>query len=324
MNALLKGPFLASRPFSWVNTAFPFAAAWLVAGLPLTWVFWVGVLFFLFPYNLAMYGLNDIFDYESDQKNPRKASVEGARLDKAAFRPLWIAVLICCLPFLFILLSQGGWPARLMLLASAFAVVSYSVPPLRFKVIPFLDSTNSSLHFWTPLAYGVLVSGQSLSTYGAALAAYFLWGLASHAFGSVQDIPFDREADIGSIGTVIGAKATVWFSTTLYLIAALLIALAYPVTLGYGAALLCLLYLANTVRFHGITDETSPTANAGWKVFLALNMATGAYLTAAYLTGTVSLPLVMVPVIAGVTGIVFYAYLVRGTKSDGLSSLPRR
>ena len=63
--------FVSSRPLSWVNTAFPFAAAYvLTAGVDITLV--IGAIYFLIPYNLAMYGINDVFDYESDLRNPRK------------------------------------------------------------------------------------------------------------------------------------------------------------------------------------------------------------------------------------------------------------
>ena len=39
--------------------------------------FVVGTLFFLVPYNLLMYGINDVFDYASDLRNPRKGGIEG-------------------------------------------------------------------------------------------------------------------------------------------------------------------------------------------------------------------------------------------------------
>ena len=75
--------FRSSRPISWVNTAFPYGAAYLLLGGSVDWVFIVGVLFFLIPYNIAMYGINDVFDYESDIRNPRKGGVEGAVLAKS-------------------------------------------------------------------------------------------------------------------------------------------------------------------------------------------------------------------------------------------------
>ena len=78
--------FRTSRPLSWINTAYPFGAAWLLAGGDLGPTFWVGCLFFLIPYNLAMYGINDVFDYESDLRNPRKGGVEGDVLDRRVHR----------------------------------------------------------------------------------------------------------------------------------------------------------------------------------------------------------------------------------------------
>ncbi|HBS75362.1 MAG TPA: prenyltransferase, partial [Microbacterium sp.] len=46
--------------------AYPFAAAYLLTARQIDLTFVVGTLFFLVPYNLAMYGVNDVFDYESD------------------------------------------------------------------------------------------------------------------------------------------------------------------------------------------------------------------------------------------------------------------
>ena len=72
---------LSSRPLSWINTAFPFAAAYLLTTGRFDATLVIGTIFFLVPYNLAMYGINDVFDYESDLRNPRKGGVEGALLD---------------------------------------------------------------------------------------------------------------------------------------------------------------------------------------------------------------------------------------------------
>ena len=73
---MIRTLFWASRPVSWVNTAYPFAAAAILTGGLPAWLVVLGVVFFLVPYNLAMYGINDVFDYESDLRNPRKGGVE--------------------------------------------------------------------------------------------------------------------------------------------------------------------------------------------------------------------------------------------------------
>ncbi|HSD02671.1 MAG TPA: hypothetical protein VLB81_09890, partial [Gaiellales bacterium] len=79
---VLRQLFTSSRPVSWINTAYPFAAAYLLTTRTIdpTWV--IGTLFFLIPYNLAMYGINDVVDYESDLRNPRKGGAHGAVLDR--------------------------------------------------------------------------------------------------------------------------------------------------------------------------------------------------------------------------------------------------
>src|SRR5215213_5269096 len=93
----------ASRPLSWVNTAFPFAAAYLLTTGDVDLAFVAGTIFFLLPYNLAMYGINDVFDYASDAANPRKGGAEGALLVPGRHRLTIIAAIAACLPFVVVL-----------------------------------------------------------------------------------------------------------------------------------------------------------------------------------------------------------------------------
>ena len=98
---------LSSRPLSWINTAFPFAAAYLLTAREIDLTLIVGTLYFLIPYNLAMYGINDVFDYESDLRNPRKGGVEGALLDPSIHRTTLVAALVTNVPFLVYLVIVG-------------------------------------------------------------------------------------------------------------------------------------------------------------------------------------------------------------------------
>ena len=119
---MLRALLLSSRPLSWVNTAYPFAAAYLVSAREVDVTFIVGTIYFLIPYNLAMYGINDVFDYESDLRNPRKGGVEGALLDRGMHRATLIAALVTNIPFLVFLIAVGSplsWP---VLAISVFAV----------------------------------------------------------------------------------------------------------------------------------------------------------------------------------------------------------
>jgi 4-hydroxybenzoate polyprenyltransferase len=275
---VFRALLVASRPLSWVNTAFPFAAAYLITHGAIDTVFVVGTLYFLIPYNLAMYGINDVFDYESDLRNPRKGGAQGALLDRALHRATLIAVLVTNVPFLVFLVIVGGPLSWLVLAISAFAVLAYSVPGLRFKERPFLDSLTSSTHFVSPAVYGLVLAGAAFTPQlWSLLGAFFLWGIGSHAFGAVQDVAADREGGIASIATVIGAKATVRLSVIAYLAAGiLLLVTTWP---GPLAAVLALPYAVSCAPYWRVSDQAAAMANRGWRRFLVLNFITGFLVT---------------------------------------------
>lgn len=280
----MKNLFITSRPVSWVNTAYPFAAAYFLVTGSIDWIFVVGTLFFLIPYNLLMYGINDVFDYESDLLNARKGGVEGAVLDRSHHRFVLWAAIVATAPFVAVLATQGNAAANVILVVSLFAVVAYSAPGLRFKERPFLDSLTSSTHFVSPAVYGLALAAVQAQSHWevvftpaiwAFLLAFFLWGIASHAFGAVQDILPDREGRIASIGTVLGARFTTWFAFLAYAAAGVLMLW----TAAPFASVLAVPYLANVAPSLRITDATSAKANAGWKRFLWLNYLTGFLVT---------------------------------------------
>jgi lycopene cyclase domain-containing protein len=275
---LVPQALLASRPVSWINTAYPFAAAMLLTTREIDWVLIVSTFYFLIPYNLAMYGINDVFDYESDLKNPRKGGLEGALLQPHLHRPmLWLAA-ITNVPFLLVLAFAGGPAAWISLTVSAFAVVAYSVAGLRFKERPVLDSLTSSTHFVSPAVVGLALAGADV-TPGLLilLAAFFLWGMAAHAFGAVQDIEPDRQAGIGSIATVIGARRTVRLAVGLWLVAGLaMLATPWP---GPLAAIIALPYIVNCAPYWNVTDTTAARTNVAWRRFIWLNYGSGFLVT---------------------------------------------
>lgn len=280
----MKQVLAASRPFSWINTAYPFAAGYLLATegrVDLTFV--IGTLFFLIPYNLLMYGVNDVFDYASDLRNPRKGGIEGGLVDPSAARAVHRRILwasgLSVLPFLVYLLAVGSVAAGLTLLLVVFLVVAYSAPVLRFKERPVLDSATSAMHFVGPLLYALVLVGADLGarTVWPVLVAFVLWGMASHAFGAVQDVRADREGGIASVATVLGAHATVVAATVGYALAAVvLLALPWP---GRLAAVLPVAYAVSTARFWSVRDADCERANAGWRTFLWLNLVVGFLVT---------------------------------------------
>nr|WP_246465091.1 prenyltransferase [Ruania alkalisoli] len=268
----------SSRPISWINTAYPFLVACLLAGDVPALTMVVGTLFFLVPYNLLMYGLNDVWDYESDIHNPRKGGVHGVVLERSLHRTTVIAAVGSSVPFIAALVVLGSLPATLVLAVSVFAVVAYSAPLLRFKERPGLDSVTSATHFVSPAVYAVALSGIELDAVVlAALSAFFAWSMASHAFGAVQDVLADRAGGIASIATWAGAAATVRIAAGLYVAAGVMLA----VWGGAWAPLAVLVvpYLVSTAPYLNVSDADAQRATAGWRRFLWLNPAVGFLVT---------------------------------------------
>lgn len=271
--------FWSSRPISWVNTAYPFAAAYFVTTRKIDLTFVLGTLFFLIPYNLLMYGVNDVFDYESDMRNPRKGGIEGALLPKEIHRTvIWSAVL-SCVPFVVYLIAVGNLNSDLWLALFLFTVVAYSAKHLRFKEKPMLDSITSASHFVGPMILGLALTGVDLANKNvtAIIVAFTLWGMASHAFGAVQDVKADREGGISSIATYFGARATTRTALVMYLAAGFyLLGLGWPNNI---VAVAVLPYVGILLPHLRITDETCETANKGWKRFIWLNFFAGFLVT---------------------------------------------
>ncbi|MEY3855949.1 MAG: hypothetical protein RJA45_419 [Actinomycetota bacterium] len=275
MGKKLNYIFWSSRPISWVNTAYPFAAAYLMVTRTIDLTLIVGTLFFLIPYNLLMYGINDVFDYESDLRNPRKGGIEGALLPKEIHRTIIWTAILSCVPFVIYLVTVGNLNSSLWLALFIFTVIAYSVKHLRFKEKPVLDSITSASHFVGPMIFALALTRQDLSNpkITAIIMAFTLWGMASHAFGAVQDVKADREGYISSIATYFGARNTTRVAMVMYLAAGF-----YLVTLGWPANLVAIAaipYVGILIPHLNITDETCETANKGWKLFIWLNFFAG-------------------------------------------------
>jgi 4-hydroxybenzoate polyprenyltransferase len=266
----------ASRPLSWVNTALPFAAgAFAVLG-EVTPALVLGSLYFLLPYNLLMYGVNDIHDYASDVANPRKGSAEGALVPPSRARLMWWAIGVTNVPLVLAVGWLAGLPALLAFLVTALVAWLYSAPPLRTKERPILDSFTSALHFVLPAICGLLVAGLPLSELPwGLLVAFTGWGVASHAVGAVQDITYDRAAGIGSVATALGARGVAVLAMAGY--GAAVVIVASHGDAGLFAAAWLALYLVLPLML--LAEPSERQARLAWQTFLGLNLLVGFVLT---------------------------------------------
>ncbi len=278
--AIARELLVASRPLSWINTALPFIAAAFAALRGVDLAVALGFVYFLVPFNLLMYGVNDIFDYASDVANPRKRSAEGGLVPPDRRRVTWLAIAVTNVPLLVAIAAVAPPAGTAAILLAAAAAVAYSAPPLRTKVRPVLDSLTSSSHFVLPAVAGFLVAGMPVASIPWPLVgAFFAWGVASHAVGAIQDIAYDRAAGIGSIATAFGPRPTAAIALACYAVA-VAVPLAYgPLGVVAAAALAPYLLLPLSILF----DPCEAQARRAWRSFLGLNFLAGFVITQALL-----------------------------------------
>ena len=270
---------VTSRPFWWFMTVVPFVAGWLAGDWHLSWPLIIGALYFSLPYNLFIYGINDIFDYESDVRNPRKSGLEGAVLQPSTHKLLGRWIVLLNVPFLFYLTLVGDRFSGACLFAIVFAGLAYSVKFLRFKEIPLLDSLTSAVHYTAPFLLGLLLAGSNRLLPGV-LVAFYVWAVANHAFKAIQDIKPDREGGIHSIATYLGVTNTVVFCLFAYMVAAALPALLFG-TYGIIPTALLAAYPALTMlALLSRPNNDNPIFHRLWQVFTYLNYVLGTLLVA--------------------------------------------
>jgi 4-hydroxybenzoate polyprenyltransferase len=233
-----------SRPRFWIYLFGPYIVG-LVCGAStpsalLNWRVLIFGIYFLLPANLFVYGTNDVYDWETDQNNPKKKDYETlvTPRDHAGLSRIIIAL---NLPFILGLLDINSLVAGFGCFSSilGFWIFScaYSAPPIRAKTKPVFDSVFNVLYIF-PGVFGYYLAGGA----GFHLQPFFaawLWAAAMHAYSAIPDISADRNASTPTVATLLGFHGTLWFCLACYFGAALL---AFPI-LGIVAAVLGAVYL---------------------------------------------------------------------------------
>ncbi len=211
-----------SRPVLWINTVGPAAVGMWLAGDLWRWEALPLLLWLTLPFNLLIYGVNDVFDQETDAKNPRKGTLEGARIAPNEVSPIAWGVILLNAPFLLYFVPSLSAAATLWMALYALVFVGYSAPPPRFKARPYLDSLSNAAYAF-PLVFLPLALGEA-PVWPAALGL-MAWSAAKHTFDAVQDIDEDRDAGIATTAVRLGPRGVVLWSGSLWAISTGLFAL---------------------------------------------------------------------------------------------------
>jgi 4-hydroxybenzoate polyprenyltransferase len=222
-----------SRPVLWINTVGPALVGMWLTGDLWRWEALPLLIWLTLPFNLLIYGVNDVFDQETDAKNPRKGSLEGAKILPEEVLPIWRGVLLTNVPFLIYFVSVMPYRAALWILLYAVLFVGYSAPPLRFKARPYLDSLSNAAYAF-PLVF-VPLALESPVVWPAALGL-MAWSAAKHTFDASQDVDEDRRVGIKTTAVRLSIKGVVLWSGAWWTIATICFALVSPLVALVNAA----------------------------------------------------------------------------------------
>ena len=257
-----------SRPVLWINTLGPATVGMWLTGDLFVWEALPVLLWLTLPFNLLIYGVNDVFDQETDAKNPRKGTLEGARIERSEVRSVVLGVILTNAPVLiyavlFVPFSAGAW-----MLLYALLFVGYSVPPARFKAHPYIDSLSNAAYAF-PLVFVPLALGKG-PVWSAALGL-MAWSAAKHTFDAVQDVDEDRRAGITTTAVRLGPSGVVRWSGAFWALATACFALVnVPVALLNAAIAGTLLYLLGQ-------DPTPETGHRLYKYSIAFPYVAGTF-----------------------------------------------
>ncbi len=225
----------------WINTIGPATIGMWLSGDLWRWDFLPIVLWLMLPFNLLIYGINDVFDQETDAKNPRKGTLEGARIRPEEVGYIWRGVVLTNAPFVIYFVASLPSLATFWMVLYALLFAGYSVPPARFKARPYLDSLSNAAYAF-PLVFTPLAL--SASPVWPAAIGLMAWSAAKHTFDAVQDVDEDRKVGIETTAVRLGPEGVVLWSGAFWALATVCFALVnVPVALVNAAIAGSLLYV---------------------------------------------------------------------------------
>jgi 4-hydroxybenzoate polyprenyltransferase len=223
MKLTIKEVFFLSRPRFWMYVLGTFLVGVISSGNlflydeTTTLLLIAFGVFFSLPANVFIYGVNDIYDYQTDIYNDKKIKYESVlKLEK--HRSLWIIIVLLLIPFvpLFFMVNV---PTKLALLLFLFTGLFYSARPVRAKSKPPLDVLFSAIIYVSPALVGFFITGNTNIQWLAVLGG-LIWAFGMQTYSAIPDIEADRKAGVNTLAIMLGEKKALWFCLIAYFISA--------------------------------------------------------------------------------------------------------
>ncbi len=195
-----------SRPIIWPVLPLVYGLGLYASHAAISLASILQIVLLTFPTNLVGCGLNDIYDYESDRRSPRRRAIWGA-LVRNEDRPLVFRASLFMMPLIVLgaclTRNRDNIVATVSLLLVAWL---YSVPPVRLKERPPLDSLDNGLgYFLLPFTMGFSLNADPRTM----PLKYYLLALCVcgiHALATAADYEADRAAGHRTLAVKFGRR----------------------------------------------------------------------------------------------------------------------
>lgn len=208
-----------SRPMLWFPLPIVFFAGLKVSGASITTISVLQGVILTFPYNLFLYGINDIYDWESDKINWRKGKVEGEVLEPDKHEFVREAALVAGLTVLLSSVATLDFSNVLAALMLLFFSHQYSSPPLRLKEKPPLDSFSSGIIYMLAPALMGFSYGSSVLQLPTEALWLTLTSMSAHSFSTIADYTADKRAGQTTFAVKFGKRAAAAFPVAVLILA---------------------------------------------------------------------------------------------------------
>jgi len=261
-----------SRPIVWPVLPMVYYLGLHAANAHLSAAAILQMLTLTFPMNLVGCGLNDLYDYDSDRRSVRRRSIWGAVVG-VEDRPLvWRA---CLVMMPLVILAAAATQNRNNIAATACLLLVawlYSVPPVRLKERPPLDSLANGLgYFLLPL-----VMGYSLGRDPQAMPLrYYLLALAVcgvHALATAADYEADKAAGHRTLAVRFGRRTAAAVACAAFMTTWLLADFHGAAVRMYVAACVLATVVATLLPRDGVITAACITIFGGFLIAGALHI----------------------------------------------------
>jgi 4-hydroxybenzoate polyprenyltransferase len=195
-----------SRPLIWPLLPLVYGLGLNAAHAPVNAAAILQMLLLTFPMNLVGCGLNDIYDYESDRRSPRRRAIWGAVV-RSENRPLVFRAAAAMVPLIvFGACLTRNWNNIVATVSLVIVAWLYSVPPVRLKERPPLDSLSNGLgYFLLPFTMGFSLKAEPrIMELKYHLLALCVCGV--HALATAADFDADRAAGHRTMAVAFGRR----------------------------------------------------------------------------------------------------------------------